>query len=82
MVAANMDLPVGILRHARCLQQHLVERDVVALRQGLKAAAAEAIDGRSQVRFECTPGTIQSHRNLFDARARIDGVRRLGGGDG
>ena len=33
MLAADVDLAEGILRHARSLQEHLVKRRVVALRQ-------------------------------------------------
>jgi hypothetical protein len=44
VLAAHVDLTVGILRHARRLQDHLVEGSIVALRQALERLTAEVID--------------------------------------
>ena len=44
MVAANVELAERILDHARRLEQHLVKRGVVALRQFLNCLLAEAVN--------------------------------------
>ena len=78
VVATDMDLAKRILSHAGSLQQHLVERRVVALRQGLETAAAKTIYCCSKIRLESAPGAIQPHADLLDAGGRIDAVGRAG----
>ena len=63
-----MDLAIGILRHAGRLQQGLVERRVVALRQGFDGAAAELVGGGAQVGLDLAAGLVEPLAHHIDAR--------------
>ena len=93
VLAADMDLAVGILRDAGRLQHHLVQRRVVTLRQIMNRLLVETVDaaaglGRQAVARHVEPfgdhrqaqGLLRGHRQRqFPGLSRAD-RRNLDGG--
>jgi hypothetical protein len=60
VVAAHVELAIRIVGHARRLQQHLVDRRVVALRQGLDVLLRETVDACADVWLQAVTGHVET----------------------
>jgi hypothetical protein len=59
MFAAQVDLAETVLRHAGGLQQHLVQRGITALRDGLQSLGGEIIGAGAEARLDLLPRLVQ-----------------------
>ncbi len=72
VVAADMQLAEGVLHHARRLQDHLVQRHVLAARQDVDHLLGQRIGGGAQRRLHHLARLVQPlgrHHHLGDARS-------------
>ncbi len=76
-----MQLAIGILRHARRLQDHLVHRDIVAARQGLDGLGVDGVGRGADRGLDSGPGLGQVPGGDHDVRDR-PAVRRITGRGG
>ena len=73
VLAAQMDLTEAVLCHAGRLQQHLVQRRVLALRDVLQRLGREVIGAGPEARLDLLAG----HVKLLGNHVNIDGDRLL-----
>src|SRR5262249_46550152 len=84
MLAAHMQLAEGILRHARCLQDHGVEREIVAARLCVDLLGGDRISGRAGLVLDAVAGGRQTSCRdgdgfLLRGSGQGDGKKRGGG---
>ena len=60
VLAAQVDLAEAVLRHAGGLQQHLVERSVVALRDVLQRLGRKVVAGGAEVGLDLLAGLVEA----------------------
>ena len=74
MFAAHVELPKGILRHARSAQQSLVERGIVSLGLSLNLARADGINRGAQIRGNLRPVAMSSEPVTTMVSSCVEGV--------
>ncbi|MBW8760357.1 MAG: hypothetical protein JF586_22435 [Burkholderiales bacterium] len=74
MLAADMELAEGILHHLGRLQQHLVQRHVVAARHGVDGLRVERVDRCASLRLDAGPCVIEAP----DPRGDLDALGAIG----
>ena len=78
MLAANVELAIGILRHAGRLQHDLVQAGVVSGRHRLDGLAGDRVGGRAGLRLDGVPRRIEAprgdHHLAHDVLARRRGL--------
>ena len=70
VVASDVDLAETVLRDPRNLQQHLVQRGILAARHRRQRQRAELMDRGAETRLDRTPRPIEAMRGYGDLLQR------------